>query len=58
MILVYHKAAKSFDDYLIQLKTLPNLDNIDPDVDGIDDAPKKLISGIQDLITLTMEIAV
>lgn len=40
MILVYHKAAKSFDDYLIQLKSLPNLDNIDPDTDGIDDAPK------------------
>ena len=57
MILVYHKSAKSFDDYLIQLKSLPNLDEINED-SGVDETPKKLIHGIQDLINLTMEIAV
>jgi len=46
MILVYHKSAKAFDDYLVQLKSLPNMDDIKDDSDIMDDSPKKLINGI------------
>ena len=58
MILVYHKSAKSFDDYVVQLKSIPNLDELPEDQDIIDDSPRKIITGIQELINFTMEVAV